>query len=105
MKADILENLDRPELALAEVARRHNMTPRHARRLFEMDGTSFADFVLGHRLGRARRRLADPRRLDASIASIAFECGFGDLSYFNRSFRRAYGATPSDVRAEARSLN
>jgi hypothetical protein len=27
--------------------------------------------------------------------------GFGDLSYFNRVFRRAYGETPSDVRQRA----
>jgi AraC-like DNA-binding protein len=31
------------------------------------------------------------------------EAGFGDLSYFNRAFRRRYGASPSDVRAPAKS--
>lgn len=29
---------------------------------------------------------------------LAFWVGFGDLSYFNRAFRRRYGATPSDIR-------
>jgi AraC-like DNA-binding protein len=29
------------------------------------------------------------------------DAGFGDLSTFNREFRRRYGATPSDVRAAA----
>jgi AraC-like DNA-binding protein len=33
-----------------------------------------------------------------SITAIAFDAGFGDLSYFNRTFRRRYGATPSDIR-------
>jgi AraC-like DNA-binding protein len=33
---------------------------------------------------------------------VAYEAGFGDLSYFNRTFRRRYGATPSDVREAAR---
>jgi AraC-like DNA-binding protein len=33
------------------------------------------------------------------VSSVAFEVGFGDLSYFNRTFRRRFGATPSDVRA------
>ena len=31
------------------------------------------------------------------ISTIAFETGFGDLSYFNLAFRRRYGLTPSDV--------
>ena len=39
--------------------------------------------------------LRDPRYAATSISDIAFACGFGDLSYFNRAFRRRYGATPS----------
>ncbi|RUU46363.1 AraC family transcriptional regulator [Mesorhizobium sp. M6A.T.Ca.TU.002.02.2.1] len=38
------------------------------------------------------------RDADWTISSIAFEAGFGDLSYFHRAFRRLYGATPSDIR-------
>jgi AraC-like DNA-binding protein len=45
--------------------------------------------------------LTDPRLAARSITSIAFDAGFGDLSYFNRCFRRRYGATPSDVRSSA----
>jgi AraC-like DNA-binding protein len=33
------------------------------------------------------------------VSSIAYDVGFGDLSYFNRCFRRTYNATPSDVRS------
>ena len=36
------------------------------------------------------------------IATIAFAAGFGDVSYFNRAFRRRYDVLPSDVRAQAR---
>jgi AraC-like DNA-binding protein len=42
--------------------------------------------------------LTDRRRADRSIASIAFESGFGDLSYFNRTFKRFYGSPPSEIR-------
>ena len=42
------------------------------------------------------------RRYDQfSITEIAYEAGFSDLSYFNRAFRRAHGATPSDIRRES----
>jgi AraC-like DNA-binding protein len=36
------------------------------------------------------------------IAATAYDCGFGDVSYFNRMFRRSYGAAPSEIRAQAR---
>ena len=45
--------------------------------------------------------LRDPRFAERTITAIAYEAGFGDLSYFNRAFRRRYGETPSDVRAAA----
>jgi AraC-like DNA-binding protein len=54
--------------------------------------------VLEHRLLRAYRSLNDPNLTDRSISALAFEAGFGDLSYFNRTFRRRFGMTPSDVR-------
>ena len=53
-------------------------------------------------LALAHRRLSDPASVSLPIGAIAADCGFGDLSYFNQSFRRAYGETPSDVRNRAR---
>jgi AraC-like DNA-binding protein len=44
----------------------------------------------------------DRRYLHLNIAQIIHESGFGDISYFNRAFRRRYNATPSDIRAAAR---
>jgi AraC-like DNA-binding protein len=61
-----------------------------------------SDFVLMQRLTRAHRMLGDPAFAERSIGAIAYEVGFGDLSYFNRAFRRRFGATPSDVREAAR---
>jgi AraC-like DNA-binding protein len=55
--------------------------------------------VLDRRLARAHRMLADRRHADWAVSAIAFESGFGNLSYFNRMFRRRYSSTPSDVRA------
>ena len=63
---------------------------------------TFSEFVLAQRLARARRMLADPRHDAETISAIAFACGFGDLSYFNRVFRRQYAATPTAVREAAR---
>jgi AraC-like DNA-binding protein len=45
--------------------------------------------------------LSDPRCAGRKISAVAFDAGFSDLSYFNRTFRRRYGASPSELRAAA----
>jgi AraC-like DNA-binding protein len=72
--------------------------------LFEEDGSSFSSFVLAERMRGVRRMLVDRRYAHLNIAQIAHESGFGDVSYFNRAFRRHFGATPSDVREAARRV-
>lgn len=102
IKTYVSENLGRRDLSTATVAARQGITPRYVNMLFEIDGISFSKFVLVQRLARAHRMLSNPG-LDAyAISAIAYKVGFSDLSYFNRSFRRRYGATPSDVRKAER---
>jgi AraC-like DNA-binding protein len=98
IKSDIEAHLTYSELSPGVVARRQEVSDSYIRKLFEGEGTSFSQFVLGRRLVRAQRMLTDRRWADRSIAWIAFETGFGDLSYFNRTFKRFYGTTPSEVR-------
>jgi AraC-like DNA-binding protein len=98
---DISANLGDGDLTVAEVARRHGVTPRYIHRLFENEGLTFSSFLLGQRLSRAHRMLSDPRLSDRNISSVAFDVGFGDLSYFNRAFRRCYAATPTEIRHSA----
>jgi AraC-like DNA-binding protein len=102
IKTDIASNLEQPDLSLGALAVRHRCTPRFVQRLFETEGTTFTEYVLAQRLTRAHRLLIDPRRRYDKVATIAYDAGFGDLSYFNRMFRRRFGAAPSDFRAQAR---
>ena len=99
IKADIMRNLERSDLNIAKLASAHHLSPRAVQRLFESEGTRLSAFVLERRLQRAYRILSDNRFAHRSISSIAFESGFGELSYFNRSFRRHFGASPSEVRS------
>jgi AraC-like DNA-binding protein len=100
IKADILANLTDHGLSLTAVAARHRVTPRYVQALFETEGATFSQFLLRQRLACVRRMLCDPRQAGRGISAIAYDAGFGDLSHFNRAFRRQYGATPSDVRAD-----
>jgi AraC-like DNA-binding protein len=104
IKSDILARLDQGSLSVAMMAERHGVSTRYVQKLFELEGTTFSEFVLTERLARAHRMLVDPQFADRPISSIGYEAGFTDLSHFNRAFRRRYGATPSDVRNSAMSL-
>jgi AraC-like DNA-binding protein len=88
-------------LTIAAVAARHGITPRYLHKLFEDEAMTYSRFVLDRRLALAYRRLRHPRFADRTVSSIAYDTGFGDLSYFNRTFRRRYSITPSDARQQA----
>jgi AraC-like DNA-binding protein len=46
----------------------------------------------------ANAERGDPRCAGCTVSAIAFAAGFSDLSYFNRCFRRRYGASPTELR-------
>jgi AraC-like DNA-binding protein len=103
VKRDIACNLAESDLSVAALALRHRCTARSIQRLFEQEGTTFTEYLLAQRLARAHDALGNPRRAAEKISTVALDCGFGDVSYFNRAFRRRYGAAPSDVRAQAQN--
>ena len=88
-----------PGLTAERVAASYGISPQYLRALLNAEGTTLSDLLLGRRLEHMRRLLANPRFHARRISSLAFEAGFGDLSYFNRTFRRRYGMTPSELRA------
>jgi AraC-like DNA-binding protein len=98
IKSYIESNLD-GKLSVESVAGAHRLSVRKVQRLFEDEGTTLTEFIRNQRLLRAHGMLTNVSFAHRQIADIAFEAGFGDLSNFNRLFRRRFGASPSDVRA------
>jgi AraC-like DNA-binding protein len=102
IKADIGRHFREPGLSIDDVAVRHGISPRYVRKLLHEAQTTFSDFLLELRLEQARRLLRSPEHATSTIAAIAYAAGFSDLSYFNRTFRRRHGATPSALRRDVR---
>jgi AraC-like DNA-binding protein len=107
--AAIMREIERrsgdPGLSAITIALLLGITPRYVHLLLEESGKSFTHHVLERRLDTAAALLRDPHWRHRKIADIAAGAGFADLSYFNRTFRRRYGATPSDVREAVRRQN
>ncbi len=79
-------------IQLAEVAEVANMTKTAFCRYFKQHTRkTYLDFLNEYRVGQACKMLAER---DKPIAQIAFECGFNNLSNFNRRFKGVKGTSP-----------
>lgn len=86
--------------SLSEFAQSAGMSPFHFLREFKgLTGMTPHQFRLAQRLRHAAALL---QASDTAISEVAFDAGFGDLSEFNRRFRRLLGVTPTAFRDRAR---
>ena len=91
-----IEAEPRRSFSLAELAEEAASSSYHFLRVFrQVVGVTPGQYMLRSRLHRAAVRL---RSSDEGVSAIAFDCGFGDLSTFNRHFRRASGVSPGAFR-------
>jgi AraC-like DNA-binding protein len=76
------------------------LSPYHFLRTFEhVTGVTPHQYVLRARLRAAAIRLATE---STRVIQIAFDCGFGDVSNFNRAFRSEFGLAPISYRRKLR---
>jgi AraC-like DNA-binding protein len=86
---------------LGSLAREAGLSPYHYLRTFErLTGLTPHQYVLRARLREAARRLVTGQ---ARILDVALDCGFGDVSNFNRAFRGEFGVSPRAFRSENKS--
>ena len=93
----INDNLQDPNLSPAKIANDIGITVRHLHRVFAAAETTVAAWVLKLRLEHCRQDLH--KSANRSITDIALHWGFADSSVFSKSFKRAFGTTPSAYRA------
>jgi AraC-like DNA-binding protein len=88
-------NFQKP-ITLTEVAKLANMTDVSFSRFFRSrTGITFMDSLLEMRLGHASRLLIDTTQ---SVAEVAYNCGFNNISNFNRLFKKKKSCTPKEFR-------
>jgi AraC family transcriptional regulator len=81
-----------------ELARRAGRHPVHLAKSFRKHfGETVGEFQRRLRLRKAETMLA---KEDISLLDITFECGFSSQAHFSRSFKSAFGITPSQYRSQ-----
>ena len=84
------------EIRLSQLAELTDMTPVSFSRFFKLrTGKSLSDYIIDIRLGHATRQLVDSTK---TVAEICYECGFNNLSNFNRIFKKKKGCSPKEFR-------
>jgi AraC-like DNA-binding protein len=86
------------DIYIAEVADLVNMTESSFSRFFRLrTRKTFASFVTEIRLNHATKLLIEHT---ISVSDICFQCGFNNLSNFNRQFNKVYGMNPLSYRKQ-----
>lgn len=103
-RADLLErvrrhieaHLDDPNLCASSIAAAHGISVRSLHLLFADTGTTVSRWIRGRRLDMCYLELSHART-GKTVTDIAFHWGFNDSAHFSRSFKQAFGVTPSSV--------
>lgn len=86
----------RNEIRLATLADIAGMSPSAFSRFFKLHtGRNLSEYIIEMRLGYASRLLVDTSK---GIAEICYDCGFNNLSNFNRIFKKKKNCSPSEFR-------
>lgn len=90
-------------LNLKMLAERAFMSESTFSRYFKKStGKKFVDYVRSVRLEKAREILLSTGK---SITKVAYECGFSNLSVFNKNFHEKFGESPSAFRRKEQTMN
>jgi AraC-like DNA-binding protein len=94
---EYIDNHKTEVLSLSAVARAAGASVFHFCKLFHKStGTNFTDYVSRARIQDAKARLLNP---NLRISEVAYDVGFQSLTQFNRTFRRIFGQSPTEYRA------
>ncbi|HZJ79229.1 MAG TPA: AraC family transcriptional regulator [Dysgonamonadaceae bacterium] len=84
------------QISLDDLAGLIGMTPAALSRFFKLrTGKTVTEYIIDIRLGNATRLLVNSTN---SISEICYDCGFNNLSNFNRIFKRKKECTPTEFR-------
>ena len=89
-------------ISVADAAAVAGYSPSHFMRIFrQVTGRTFVEYLTDYRLSAAVYYL---KETDEDVGAVAANCGFDNISYFIRRFRKKYGAPPGRYRRQAKNV-
>jgi AraC-like DNA-binding protein len=93
---DEIEQNYNKQIYLKDLADMVGMTPTAFSRFFKIrTGRTLSDYIIDIRMGHAARMLVDTTM---TMSEICYECGFNNISNFNRIFKKRKGCCPKQFR-------
>lgn len=87
------------DLSLSRLAQLQNVSPGYLSAVFKKEtGQNVTDYVNQKRMEQAKSLLSDTA---LQVQTVAQHCGFLDVHYFSKVFKRYVGKTPKEFRTEA----
>ena len=101
INAYLYDNISR-DIRISEVAELVNMSPSAFSHFFKKrTQRSFSEYLSDLKIGHAAKMLIET---DNNISEICFDCGFNNLSNFNRTFKNQKGCTPREFRSQQKLI-
>ncbi|GAA3401940.1 response regulator [Paenibacillus hodogayensis] len=86
------------DISVQEVAAHFYLSREYVSRRFKQEfGETISDFLLRHRMERAKTLLLNP---ELKIVQIAHMTGYEDEKYFSKVFKKTFGKSPAEYRKE-----
>lgn len=93
------------DISLQKMAEKLEITPRELSQVInENEQKNFSEFVNHYRIKKAKVLLIDPEYSNEKIATVAYDCGFGNVTSFNLAFKAETETTPSKYRTQFRVI-
>lgn len=97
INADLSANL-----TLRTLAATQKLNPSYVSTIFKKEtGVTITEYIISKRMTAAKKLL---KTTNLQIQTVAQHCGFLDIHYFSRLFKKRYGATPMEYREKSKTI-